>query len=70
MFPPEWQVKQYVARVAGANGSLWDVYRTGSDKHYLFSCVQGYGLLSFPVLKSRLQDDVRSALAHGHGHAA
>lgn len=68
MFPPELQVKQYVARVRGGYGSLWDVYRTGSDRHYLFSCVQNPAF-SVPVEKSRLQPEVRSALAHGAGHA-
>jgi hypothetical protein len=67
-FRPECQVKQYVARVRGANGLDWDVYRTGSDRHYLFACVQN-PVFSVPVLKTDLQPDVRQALAHGYGHA-
>lgn len=67
MFPPELQVKQYVAKVKGKFGLHWYVYRTGSDKHYLFGCVE-YPHLQFPVLKAALNDDVRSALAHGFGH--
>jgi hypothetical protein len=69
VFPPELQVKQYVAEVNGAHGFRWRVYRTGSDKHYLFECVQNTDI-RMPVLKARLRDDVRSALAHGVGHAA
>lgn len=69
MFPPELQVKQYVADVNGAHGIRWHVYRTGSDKHYLFSCVQN-PTFNVPVLKADLQPEIRSALAHGVGHAA
>jgi hypothetical protein len=69
VFPPELQVKQYVARVRGAHGFLWDVYRVGSDKHYLFACVQN-PTFQVPVLKADLQPEIRSALAHGFGHAA
>jgi hypothetical protein len=67
VFPPELQVKQYVARVKANFGLHWYVYRTGSDRHYLFACVE-YPHIQFPVLKSSLQDDVRSALANGWGH--
>lgn len=69
MFPPELQVKQFVAEVDGAHGFRWRVFTTGSDRHYLFSCVEN-PCFSVPVLKADLRDDVRSALAHGWGHAA
>lgn len=69
MFPPELQVKQFVAEVNGAFGFRWRVYRTGSDRHYLFECVQNTNI-RLPVLKSSLQDSVRLALAAGAGHAA
>lgn len=68
MFPPELQVKQFVAELDGAHGFRWQVYVTGSDRHYLFVCKQN-PLISVPVLKSSLRDEVRSALAHGWGHA-
>jgi hypothetical protein len=68
VFPPELQVKQYVARLRGAFGLHWYVYRTGSDRHYLFVCVENSNI-QVPVLKATLQDDIRSALAHGVGHA-
>jgi hypothetical protein len=67
-FPPELQVRQYVAEVTGARGSRWRVFRTGSDRHYLFSSVDN-PTFSVPVLKTSLRDDVRSALANGYGHA-
>jgi hypothetical protein len=69
VFPPELQVKQYVAEVNGAHGFRWTVFRTGSDRHYLFVCVQNTNF-AVPVLKSDLQPDIRAALAHGVGHAA
>lgn len=65
---PEMQVKQYVAKVRGAFGSVWYVYRTGSDRHYLFSCAQN-PVLSFLVLKTDLQPLVRRMLAQGRGNA-
>jgi hypothetical protein len=68
VFPPELQVKQYVARLKGAFGLHWYVYRTGSDRHYLFVCAENSNI-QMPVLKSSLKDDVRSALASGWGHA-
>lgn len=67
-FRPEYQVKQYVAEVNGAFGSRWRVFTTGSDKHYLFECVQNSDICT-AVLKTDLRDDVRSALRHGWGHA-
>jgi hypothetical protein len=67
-FPPELQVKQFVAEVGGAHGFRWRVFTTGSDRHYLFSCVQNPAF-SIPVLKASLVPEIRSALAHGVGHA-
>jgi hypothetical protein len=69
IFPPELQVKQFVAEVEGAHGTRWRVFTTGSDQFYLFSCVQN-SRLSVPVRKCDLQPQVRSALAHGWGHAS
>jgi hypothetical protein len=67
-FAPELQVRQFVAEVNGALGFRFRVYRTGSDRHLLFECTQNADI-RFPVLKSRLQPDVRRALANGWGHA-
>jgi hypothetical protein len=69
VFPPELQVKQYVAQVKANYGLHWYVYRTGSDSHYLFACTE-YPHIQFPVLKADLNDDIRSALARGAGHGA
>ncbi len=66
-FPPELQVKQFVAELNGAFGFRWRVFTTGSDRHYLFSCVQNPAL-SRPVLKADLRRETRVALAHGYGH--
>jgi hypothetical protein len=68
VFPPEMQVKQFVSEVNGAHGTRWRVFTTGSDRHYLFNCVQNPAF-SVPVLKASLRDEVRRALAHGAGHA-
>jgi hypothetical protein len=67
-FPPELQVKQFVAEVNGAFGSRWRVFTTGSARHYYFQLIQNTDI-GKPVLKTDLQDDVRGALAHGYGHA-
>lgn len=69
MFPPELQVKQYVARLKGAFGFHWYVYKTGSDRHYLFVCAENSDI-QMPVLKTELKDEIRSALAGGRGHAS
>lgn len=65
----EMQVKQYVAEVNGALGARWRVFRTGSDRYYLFVCTANSDI-QMPVLKSRLNPEVRRALVHGVGHAA
>lgn len=65
---PEFQVIQYVAELNGSFGCRFRVFRTGSGRHYLFVCVQNPDI-AFPVLKTDLRRDVRSALAHGVGHA-
>ena len=67
MFPPELQVKQFVAELNGAHGFRWQVFITGSDRYYLFVCKQNTDF-SVPVLKSSLHADVRRALARGYGH--
>jgi hypothetical protein len=64
----ELQVKQWVAEVNGAFGSRWRVFRTGSDRHYLFQLVQNTDI-AVPVLRKDLRPDVRRALADGWGHA-
>jgi hypothetical protein len=66
-FPPEMQVKQFVAEVNGAFGSRWRVFNTGDARYYLFVLVQNPDI-SKPVRKTDLQPDVRRALAHGVGH--
>lgn len=66
-FPPELQVKQYVGIVRGAFGSRWQVFMTGSDKHYLFANVKN-PTFQVPVRKADLQPEVRRRLAHGYGH--
>lgn len=68
MFPPELQVKQRVGEVDGPHGFRWIVYLTGSDRHYLFECMQNPSF-RVPVLKSQLTEPVKEALAHGWGHA-
>jgi hypothetical protein len=67
MFRPEMQVTQYVAQVAGLFGFRFNVFRTGSGRHYLMVCAQNPDI-RFPVLKADLEPQVRSALAHGWGH--
>jgi hypothetical protein len=67
-FPPELQAKQHVAEVSGRFGSRWRVYRTGSDRHYLFVLVQN-SMIYNVVRKSDLNPEIRSALANGWGHA-
>lgn len=67
-FPPELQVKQYVAEVNGAFGSRWRVFTTGDAAYYLFVLVQNPDI-SKPVRKTDLQPQVRSALANGWGHS-
>lgn len=69
-FAPEMQVKQYVAEVEG-RWSSFRVFRTGSDKHYLFCQIDRDGCdtgLHVPVLKSELQPAIRRALAKGVGY--
>lgn len=69
-----YQVMQYVAVVQNERGMRFMVFRTGDPKYYLFSqLLPGPGLvasgLSWPVLKSRLRNDIKSALAHGWGNS-
>jgi hypothetical protein len=67
-FLPELQVMKFVAEVNGAFGARWRVFTTGSSRHYLFVLVQN-PLIFKAVLRSELAPEVRSALAHGWGHA-
>lgn len=72
-FPPEYQVKQYVAVMRSPKtGVRFRVFTTGSEKHYLFdpldeddcsTCCQ------FPVLKAELRPEVRRMLRHGWGNS-
>lgn len=64
-------VKQYVAEIVLARGIRFRVFRTGDDKFYLFDpCAPDgtSGCVQFPVLKSRLRNDIRRALANGVGY--
>jgi hypothetical protein len=64
---PGLQVRQFVAEVNGAFGSRWRVFRTGGPG-YLFMLTQNPDI--YRVVQPReLQPQVRSALAHGWGHA-
>ena len=68
---PELQVKQYVAVVHG-RFCRFMVFRTGSDRHYLFAQLDPTGCqtgLTVPVRKADLQPEVRRALAAGVGNA-
>jgi hypothetical protein len=65
------QVKQYVAEVKGP-WCWFQVFETGDPKYYLFQQLDPNRCateLQFPVRKSELVPAVRSALAHGVGHA-
>lgn len=67
-----YMVKQYVAVVQG-DWAKFRVFETGSPRHYLFSQLDPSGCqtgVQFPVLKARLRDDIRRALAHGWGNAS
>jgi hypothetical protein len=64
MFPPELQVRQFVAEVNGAHGFRWRVYRTASDEHLLFECVQNPNIRVARLI-SDLAPDARSALTPG-----
>lgn len=66
-------VKQYIAIVKNGDGMRFMVFATGDTKYYLFSQLYPGTLsatgLQFPVLKSRLRDDIKSALTHGWGNS-
>lgn len=65
------QVKQYVAELQGLF-CRFRVFESGEPGFYLFDVLDPSGCSStiqFPVRKSELHPDVRSALAHGWGHA-
>jgi len=67
-FAPEMMIKQYVAEFRNARGVRFRVFRTGSDKHYLFAPLDQYGCdrcAHFPVLKRDLRQTIKSALANG-----
>ena len=68
---PEYMVKQYVAVVQNKRGVKFAVFKTGSEKHYLFSCVKDgvFTGLQFPVLKKDLNPEIKRALNHGWGNA-
>ena len=72
-FAREMQIKQFVAVMQSGRGCKFMVFKTGSEKHYLFSALDRYGCQTgfmFPVLKSELRRDVRHALANGRGNAS
>jgi len=63
---------QYIARITNGRGGIFNVYRTGSSKHYLFKPLLAGKYeteLAFPVEKRRLRREIQSALAHGWGNA-
>lgn len=67
-------VMQFVAVVQNSDGMRFMVFRSGDPKYYLFSqLLPGPGLvasgLQWPVLKSRLREDIKRALANGWGNA-
>lgn len=69
---PRFQVKQYVAVVRNQFGVRFRVFKTGDDKWYLFDPLDAYDCsvsMQFPVLKSRLRNDLRRALANGCGNS-
>ena len=66
-FAPEMQPIKYVAVVQGTL-SRFRVCTTGSDRHYLFMPLD-VAMDPFPVLKTDLRPEIRSALAHGWGNA-
>lgn len=69
---PRYGVKQYVAVVRGSTGRRFMVLETGDARYYMFVPIYPDGCLTsdgFPVLKSRLRDNIRRALRHGCGNA-
>ena len=67
----ELGVKQFVAVVRGRHGRFM-VFETGDARYYLFSQLAPDGTatgLSWPVRKTDLQPQIRSALRHGWGNA-
>lgn len=61
-------VKQFVAEVNGLFGFRFRVFTTGDDRYYLFVCTVNPDIWRL-VRRADLQREVRSALAHGVGHA-
>jgi hypothetical protein len=71
MFPPQYGVKQFVARVQRSDGQRFNVFTTGDDKFYLFDPIDRDGCsfcMAFPIARKRLRNDIRHALAHGVGN--
>lgn len=76
-FTLDLEVKQWVACVKGHDEQgretgRFAVFITGDDKFYLFHKIDprdgSFTGLCHPVRKKDLRDDVRRALAHGHGN--
>ena len=66
-----YMVKQYVAVVQNHRGRRFMVFCTGDDRYYLFDPLDRDGCslcTGFPVKKTDLRRDLRSALAHGWGN--
>lgn len=66
-----FMVKQYIAVVQNRVGTRFMVFQSGDERWYLFCPVDADGCLStnqFPVKKTDLRRDLRSALAHGWGN--
>ena len=73
--PPDqraYMVKQYIAVVRNRRGAKFMVFNSGDEKYYLFCPLDRdgcQGTNQFPVRKTELRRDIRSALAHGWGNA-
>lgn len=66
-------VKQFVAVVQNRRGSRFMVFTCNDSRYYVFSQLDPDGCatgLLWPVLRSRLRDDLRRSLAHGFGNAS
>jgi len=63
-----FQVKQLVAVVKNNDGHRFAVYKTGDESYYFFQLIIDGTMSSdicFPVRKTELRKEIRSALANG-----
>lgn len=71
MMDRRYMVKQYIAVVQNRFGTRFMVFQSGDEQWYLFCPVDAdgcQGTNQFPVRKTDLRRDIRSALAHGWGN--